>query len=80
VNSIATIAIRIVVTTWPPAALFTMPYKPIGAIGWMITIPMMIKFHKVSVRFRRGPELAVLSLLKQFSFSRQDYGSNPASL
>jgi hypothetical protein len=45
-----------------------MPYKPIGAIGWMITMPMMIKFHNVNVRFRRGPELAVPSSLKQFSF------------
>jgi len=57
-----------------------MPYKPIGAIGWMITMPMMIKFHNVNVRFSRGAELAVPSSLKQFSFSSENHGSNPASL
>src|SRR6266566_3982546 len=66
-------AIRIVVTTCPAAALFTMPYRPIGAIGWMITMPMMIKFHSVSERFRRGPEFRVLSLLKPFSFLPRNY-------
>src|SRR5438132_1551545 len=66
-------AIRMVVTTCPPAALFTMPYSPMGAIGWMITMPMMIKFHSVSERFRRGPEFSVLSLLKPFSFSPRHY-------
>jgi hypothetical protein len=34
----------------------------------MITMPMMIKFHNVSERFRRGPELAVVSSLKPLSF------------
>src|SRR5437762_10346639 len=66
-------AIRMVVTTGPPAALLTMPYSPMGAIGWMITMPMMIKFHSVSERFRRGPEFSVLSLLKPFSFSPRHY-------
>src|SRR5713226_8292227 len=79
VNSMATIAIRIVVTTCPPAALFTMPYSPIGAIGWMITMPMMIKFHNVSERFRRGPEFELVSLLKHLSFLQRSYSSNPAA-
>ena len=52
-------AIRIVVTTWPPASLLTMPKIPIGAIGCTITIPMMIKSRKLSTRFSCEDEGAV---------------------
>src|SRR5712664_3099130 len=52
-----------------------MPYSPIGAIGWIITIPMMIRFHSVSERFRRAPEIAFVSLLKKFSFLVKSYSS-----
>src|SRR6266480_1964707 len=41
----------------------------------MITMPMMIKFHNVSERFSRGPELAVVSSLKPLSFQRRNYSS-----
>jgi hypothetical protein len=46
----------------------------------MITMPMMTRFHNVSVRFRRGAEFAVLSSLKQFSFSLWNYRANSTSL
>ena len=39
VNTMATIAIRIEVTTWPPPALLNTPYAGMGAVGWMTMIP-----------------------------------------
>jgi len=53
------IAIRIVVTPGPPPR-YNYAVQPIGAIGWLITWPMRPRFHNVSERCRRAPELAVL--------------------
>jgi hypothetical protein len=39
VNSIATIAISSVVTTWPSAFTLTTPKGDIGAVGWTSTMP-----------------------------------------
>ena len=38
-NSIATMAISSVVTTWPSALTLTTPKGDIGAVGWTSTIP-----------------------------------------
>jgi hypothetical protein len=39
VKSIATMAIKIAVTTWPCAVSLTIPNAGMGAVGWMTTIP-----------------------------------------
>src|ERR1051326_4303286 len=54
VKSMATIASNMVVTTWPPVLLWMLPKIPIGAMGWVMTRPMMMMCQSVSVRRRRG--------------------------
>src|SRR5260370_39018872 len=54
VNSIATIAIRIVATTWPCPRSLSTPNTDIGATGWITIMPYRIRSQRVSERFRRG--------------------------
>src|SRR5215471_2044535 len=52
---------------------------PMGAIGWMITIPITIRFQRVRLRRRRGPASMVLAVvLKHLSFSFARGRSNSA--
>jgi hypothetical protein len=39
VNSMATMAMRTVVTTWPCATWLTTPKGGMGAVGWMRMMP-----------------------------------------
>src|ERR1700675_1382167 len=54
VNSIATMAIRIVVTTWPFPGPLSPPNTHIGATGWITITPYRIRSQSVSERLRRG--------------------------
>src|SRR5260370_29324404 len=54
VNSIATIAIRIVVTTCPCPRSLSAPNTDIGATGWITITPYRIRSQSVSERLRRG--------------------------
>src|ERR1700730_14249419 len=54
VNSIATMAIRIVVTTWPCPRSLSTPNTDIGATGWITITPYRIRSQSVSERLRRG--------------------------
>src|SRR5258708_38966079 len=54
VNSIATIAIRIVVTTCPCPRSLSTPNTDIGATGWITITPYRIRSQSVSERLRRG--------------------------
>src|SRR6202521_1897100 len=54
VNSIATMAIRIVVTTCPCPRSLSTPNTDIGATGWITITPYRIRSQIVSDRRRRG--------------------------
>src|ERR1017187_9827556 len=54
VNTMATMAIRMEVTTWPWPSLLKTPYAGMGAVGWITIMPYMIRSQSVSERFRRG--------------------------
>src|ERR1700681_3049726 len=54
VNSIATMAIRIVVTTCPCPRSLSTPNTDIGATGWITMMPYRIRSQSVSDRLRRG--------------------------
>src|SRR6267378_1059062 len=54
VNSIATMAIRIVVTTCPCPRSLSTPNTDIGATGWITITPYRIRSQSVSERLRRG--------------------------
>src|ERR1700680_4249418 len=59
----ATMAIRIAVTTWPCPRLLSTPKADIGATGCITMTPYKIKSHNVSV-LRRRTWLVEVSLLK----------------
>jgi hypothetical protein len=61
VNNIATIPIRITVTTWPLPVTAAAPNNGIGAVGWMRTIPYRMSADNPSVRFSPGSAGAVES-------------------
>jgi hypothetical protein len=58
VNSIATMAIKVAVTTWPRPRSLSAPNADIGATGCNTIIPYKIKSHSVSVRRNLGAAAA----------------------
>src|SRR5260370_12379842 len=62
VNSIATMAIRIVVTTWPCPRSLSTPNTDIGATGWITMTPYRIRSQRVSDRLRRGTSAGGLAV------------------
>src|ERR1700682_2085968 len=67
VKSMATMAIKIAVTTWPRPRLLSAPNADIGATGWSTIIPYKIKSHSVSARRNLGAAAVTVaaSVLKQ---------------
>jgi hypothetical protein len=70
VKSMATIAIKIAVTTWPRPRSLSAPNADIGATGCSTIIPYKIKSHSVSVRRNLGAAAATVatSVSKHSSF------------
>src|SRR4029077_13742607 len=62
VNSIATMAIRIVVTTCPCPRSLSTPNTDIGATGWITMTPYRIRSQSVSERLRRGTSAGGLAV------------------
>src|ERR1700687_2286281 len=62
VNSIATIAIRMVVTTCPRPRSLSTPNTDMGATGWITMMPYRLKSQSVSERLRRGPSAGGLAV------------------
>src|ERR1035437_1209164 len=62
VNSIATMAIRIVVTTCPRPRSLSTPNTDMGATGWITMMPYRIRSQSVSERLRRGTLAGGLAL------------------
>src|ERR1700687_637225 len=54
VNSIATMAIRIVVTTCPRPRSLSTPNTDMGATGWITMMPYRTRSRSVSERLSRG--------------------------
>src|SRR5713101_7770339 len=62
VNNMATMAIRIVVTTWPCPRSLSTPNTDIGATGWITITPYRIRSQRVSDRLRRGTSAGGLAV------------------
>src|SRR5882762_7222806 len=62
VNSIATMAIRMVVTTCPCPRSLSTPNTDIGATGWITITPYRIRSQRVSDRLRRGTSAGGLAV------------------
>jgi hypothetical protein len=69
----ATIAMRIAVTTCPRPRSLSTPYTDIGATGWITITPYKIRSHSVSVRRNLGAAdvTVVTSVPKKLSFRPQ---------